>query len=356
MDEASKRIEDKNTESYIRWLKDATLEQLKVNGAYVDMSALEAVQDASNHGGVALVRSDKGLCGKGAQGCDTGGIYADESNGKVSFGPVPGYPQKNCTSCRWFYTGPAFLPGLINHWNTIHLNLGESGTQVLDLGKEVQELETVQYDCKKAGIPFADHARLTEVRQAYADCFDGNEKLAGDSMATLRLIVRCQHIITQAKIPDSGVDLIAVGGIDELAVSVKECGQLEQLLHAVVRSTVYVEPNIGKATLKLGCAMDRMLSMNGKNPVFFKLSERELSQAVIQMTKLLQAQSGSLANAVPVIEGIKTLEEIGLKHETDQLLQISSGGLALDVTNLISKHHTALLSTASSTLPSMVSA
>jgi hypothetical protein len=74
------------------------------------------------------------------------------------------------------------------------------------------------------------------------------------------------------------------------------------------------------------------------------------------MTKLLQAQSGSLANAVPVIEGIKTLEEIGLKHETDQLLQISSGGLALDVTNLISKHHTALLSTASSTLPSMVSA
>ena len=356
MDEASKRIEDSTAENYLRWLKDATLDQLKVNGAYVEMSALEAVKDASVHGGVALVRSDKGLCGKGAQGCDTGGIHIDETNGKVSFGPVPGYPQKNCTSCRWFYTGPAFLPGLINHWNTIHLNLGELGSQVLNLGKEVQELENAQYDCKKTGIAFPHHARLTEARQAYADCFDGNEKLAGDSMATLRLIVRCQHIIEQAKIPDSGIDLIAVGGVDELAVSVKECGQLEQLLHAVVRSTVHIEPNIGNATLRLGSALDRMLAMNDRKPVFFKLSERELSQTVVQMTKLLQAQSGSLANSVSVIEGIKTLEEIGWKYEMDQLLEINSAGLALEVSTLVSKRSSTLLGGADSTRPSMVSA
>ncbi|MGZ6250066.1 MAG: hypothetical protein ACXWMC_10670, partial [Syntrophales bacterium] len=71
---------------------------------------------------------------------------------------------------------------------------------------------------------------------------------------------------------------------------------------------------------------------------FFKLDDRELPVMVSHMIALLQAQAGSISRAVPYIEGVGRLADIGLGGETTQeILQIASAGIELRVAAIDSK-------------------
>ncbi|MBK8318819.1 MAG: hypothetical protein IPL05_09660 [Betaproteobacteria bacterium] len=94
MDSATKRINDTEVDNLLRWAKDATLGQLEVNTAYVDIAVLQAIKKAHKDGGGALIRTSLGLCAKGGEGCDTGGISFDQDTGDVSYREVPGYPSQ----------------------------------------------------------------------------------------------------------------------------------------------------------------------------------------------------------------------------------------------------------------------
>ena len=164
--------------------------------------------------------------------------------------------------------------------------------------------------------------------------YDRNEKLATDSLATMKLIVRCKHIVDEGKKADTGVVLVAVGGMDELTINVKECSELEQILTAALGSTIYIDEDAQKAVLQAGNAFDRMLVMNGKEPVFFKLKEQELPIVVGHMTNLLQAQAGSISRAVPFVEGAERLSEIGLLGSTNEILALASAGTPLHLSGM----------------------
>jgi hypothetical protein len=335
MDAASERLREEAIEqkNWIRWMSEASLKQLEVNCAAVDASVLHLVNDALSHSGAQLLRTNLGLCAKGGMGCDTGGVSVEEDTGSVSYGPVPGYPQqKNCVRCRWFLTGPAFLQALVHHWNLLHFNLGDTGHSYLQMSKEVAELESAALECQRVHRPFNEGSRLEDLRHALAVVYDGNEKLALDSLATMKLIVRCKHIIDAAKNHESGVVLVAVGGIDELTINVRECNELEQVLTTALGSTVFVDEDAHKAVLKAGNAFDRMLAMNGKEPIFFKLSDKELPTVVGHMTRLLQAYAGSIGRAVPFIEGAERLSGLGLFGDTEALLRLASAGTPLHLT------------------------
>jgi hypothetical protein len=337
MDAASERLRDETIEqqNYVRWMNEASLKQLEVNCAAVDMSVLHLVNDALTRGGAQLIRTNLGLCAKGGMACDSGGLSVEEGSGSVSYGPVPGYPQqKNCVRCRWFLTGPAFLQSLVHHWNLLHFNLGDTGQSYLHISNEVAELESAMLECQRMSRPFYDATRLEDLRHGLAVVYDGNEKLALDSLATMKLIVRCKHIIDAAKDHESGVVLVAVGGMDELTINVRECNELEQVLTAALGSTIFVDEDADKAVLKAGNAFDRMLAMNGKDPVFFKLNNGELPIVVAHMTRLLQAYAGSIGRAVPFIEGTERLSGLGLFGDTDELLRLASAGTPLQFTGI----------------------
>jgi hypothetical protein len=332
MDAASERLRDDTVEqqNWVRWMKEASLKQIEVNSATVDLSVLQAVKDAFGKGGSRLLRTNLGLCAKGGMECDNGGIIVDDNTGAVSYGPAPGYPQqKNCVRCRWFLTGPAFLQALVHHWNLLHFNLGDTGHRYLEISAEVAELESAMLDCQRLNVSFEHEAQLENLRHALSVVYDGNEKLAADSLATMKLIVRCKQIVDAAKDHNSGVILIAVGGMQEVTINVRECSELEQVLTAALGSTIYVDEDLHKAVLKAGNAFDRMLAMNGKDPVFFKLSETELPAVVSHMTRLLQAYTGSIGRAVPFVEGSELLSALGLFGETDEILRLASAGTPL---------------------------
>lgn len=330
MDAATKRLMVTEQESYARWLKDKTYQQLETHGAYYDPAAISAMMLAMQNG-ASLTKDDKGFCPKGGWGCDSGGVYVNEDTGKVTYGEVPGYPQKNCPRCRWFFTGPAFIDGLNNYWNNIQFQMGDVGERMVKLEGQITALEDEQFECQENGRPFLEQDKLNILRKIHQSEYEKNNKYAEDSSATFRLIARCTALAKSGP-QNGGVQLVAVGGLQDVHVAVEECDKLRQVLTAVAGSTVYPEHDVSKAVLQAGKAFDMMLARNGKEPVLFRLPDDELASVVQHITRLLAAEAGSIKDALPFIEGARQLKELGLDVNTEQLAREMVSGQVVHLT------------------------
>lgn len=330
MEEATKRLLENEQESMIHWMRDKTYDQLEANGVYYDPAAIQAVVQAMQSGGAPLVRDDKGLCSKSGWACDSGGVYVNEDTSKITYGEVPGYPQKNCVRCRWFFTGPAFIDGLQNHWNNIQLQMADVGERIVRLEGEIEELENEQYECQENDRPFLDRGELDTLRKVHQCEIEKNNKHAEDSQATYRLIARCRVLMEDSAQVD-GVRLVAVGALPEVQIAIEECTKMQQILSVIAGSSVYPEHDVSKAVLQAGKAFDMMLKRNGKEPVFFSLDDSEQQRVTQHMTRLLAATTGSIKNAVPFVEGVRRLSEIGLDINMNELAQAMATSPALSV-------------------------
>jgi Putative phage integrase len=324
MDAATKRLMVTEQENYGRWLKDKTYQQLEAHGAYYDPAAISAMMLAMQNG-ASLTKDDKGFCPKGGWGCDSGGAYVNEDTGRVTYGEVPGYPQKNCPRCRWFFTGPAFLDGLNNHWNNIQLQMGDVSERIVKLEGQITAFEDEQFECQENGRPFLEQDKLNTLRKIHQSEYEKNNKYAEDSNATFRLIARCT-VLARSGSQDDGVHLVAVGSLQDVRVSIDDCDKLRQVLTSVAGSTVYPEHDVSKAVLQAGKAFDMMLARNGKTPVLFRLPDDELADVVQHITRLLAAEAGSIKDALPFIEGARQLAELGLDLNIEQLAQEMASG------------------------------
>ena len=317
MDVATKRLMVNEQENYARWLKDKTYEQMEASAAFNDPAAIRAVMQAMQNG-TTLVKDDKGFCPKGGWGCDSGGVYVNDDTGRVTYGEVPGYPQKNCPRCRWFLTGPAFIDGLNNHWNHIQLQMGDVGERVARLEGQLISLEDQQFECQENDLPFLEQDQIATLRKIYQAEVEKNNRHAEDSSATYRLIARCTTLAKGSQESD-GLQLVAVGALQDVHIAIDECIKLQQVLNAVAGSTVYPEHDVSKAVLQAGKAYDMMLARNGKEPVFFQLSDEELPAVVAHMTRLLATEAGSIKDVLPFVEGARRLAELGLDLDLEAL-------------------------------------
>lgn len=324
MDAATKRLMVNEQENYARWLKDKTYEQMEASAAFNDPAAIRAVMQAMQNG-TSLVKDDKGFCPKGGWGCDSGGVYVNDDTGKVTYGEVPGYPQKNCPRCRWFLTGPAFIDGLNNHWNHIQLQMGDVGERVAKFEGQLISLEDQQFECQENDLPFMEQDQLNTLRKIYQAEVEKNNKHAEDSSATYRLIARCTTLAKGSQESD-GIQLVAVGALQDVHIAIDECTKLQQVLNAVAGSTVYPEHDVSKAVLQAGNAYDMMLENNGKKPVFFRLSDEDKLSVVAHMTRLLATEAGSIKDALPFVEGARRLGELGLDLDMEQLAREMASG------------------------------
>lgn len=324
MDAATKRLMVNEQENYARWLKDKSYEQLEASAAFNDPAAIRAVMLVMQ-GGASLVKDDKGFCPKGGWGCDSGGVHVNNDTGRITYGEVPGYPQKNCPRCRWLFTGPAFIDGLNNHWNHIQLQMGDIGERVAKLEGQIISLEDQQYECQENDLPFMEQDQLASLRKIYQAEVEKNNKLAEDSSATYRLIARCA-ILAKGSQESDGIQLVAVGALQDVHIAIDECTKLQQVLNAVAGSTVYPEHDVSKAMLQAGKAYDMMLARNGKEPVFFQLSDEELPSVVAHTTRLLATEAGSIKDALPFVEGARRLAELGLDLDLEALAREMAAG------------------------------
>jgi len=323
MNQAEKSILENDKNAFDRFIRDAKYEQLETSVAANDPIAYQAVINAQKSG-ASIIISDKGICPKGCFGCDSGGAYVNDDTDKITYGVVPGFPEQNCVRCRWFVTSPAFLPGLVHHFNIIGYNMGETGKRVIKYQHDIELLENEKYECELNGTIFTKHHGLLKYEQLYAQEIQKNDKLANDYNATLRLIDKCMKLIKEIS-SDDGLQLVTVGSISDVGISINNVEHdLEQLQIICNGAELFPETDASKAVLQRSQIIDLTLKNNKKMPVMFSLTEEEQLIAGNQFMRLLINRAGSLKDAIPYAIGRKKLEEIGFKNEfVDELKSVT---------------------------------
>ena len=325
--EAQNKLNKKEIESYERFLRDNGLEEIKNNSAINDNIAYEAFVNARESGGASIMVGDKGICPKGNFGCDCGGISINDDTGKTTYGPVPGYPEMNCVRCRWFITGPAFLPGLVHHINVIGYNISETSKRMLEFQDKIEELEDEKIDCEYDNQIFTKENELLKYTELKKQEVLKNDKLALDYSSTYRLISKCIQLVDNAPSDsEESVQLVTVASENDIKLSVRNAElEFEQLQVICNGAEIFPETDASKAILKRSQIIDLTLSKNGKQPVMFALTEKEQLIAGNQFMRILVnkiesmkklSKSESFQEAVLYAEGRKQLSEIGITDET----------------------------------------
>lgn len=323
MKKADTEILKQDQESFERFIKDAKYKQLEIGSAVNDTAAYDAVLNAQKSK-ASIVMSDKGICPKGCFGCDTGGTYVNDETDKVTYGPVQGYPAHNCVRCRWFITGPAFLPGLVNHFNVLSYEMSETFKRVTRYQKESEELENSKYKAEQHGEIFEQYEELLKYDQLLQQELQKGDDIANNLNATLRLIDKCQKISKSGNDNDSSsTQLVSVGTVQDVGFMLEsEADKMHQLQAICNGAELFPETDASKALLKRSQIIDMTLLFNKKQPVMFTLSEEEQLLAGNQFMRLLIKRAGSLKEAIPYAIGRKKLEEIGIHNEFEKELKI----------------------------------
>ena len=325
--EAQNKLNEKEIEAYERFMRENGLEEIKNNSAINDNIAYEAFINARESGGASIMVGDKGICPKGNFGCDCGGISINDDTGKTTYGPVPGYPEMNCVRCRWFITGPAFLPGLVHHINVIGYNISETSKRMLEFQDKIEELEDEKIDCEYDNQIFTKENELLKYTELKKQEVLKNDKLALDYSSTYRLISKCIQLVDNAPSDsEESVQLVTVASENDIKLSVRNAElEFEQLQVICNGAEIFPETDASKAILKRSQIIDLTLSKNGKQPVMFALTEKEQLVAGNQFMRILVNKiesmkkldkNESFQEAVLYAEGRKQLSEIGITDET----------------------------------------
>jgi Ni2+-binding GTPase involved in maturation of urease and hydrogenase len=111
-------------------------------------------------------------------------------------GPAPG-EAKNCVRCRFFITGPAFLAGLVAHFNAIIDKLQEASQRYRVLQGDIKRLADEQIAAEQQGKPFAQVSERDLAHERLAQCAMEVDHLAQDGHATYALVERCRALLNQ---------------------------------------------------------------------------------------------------------------------------------------------------------------
>lgn len=323
MKKADTEILKQDQESFERFIRDAKYKQLEIGAAVNDTAAYDAVLSAQKSK-ASIVMSDKGICPKGCFGCDTGGTYVNDDTDKVTYGPVQGYPAHNCVRCRWFITGPAFLPGLVNHFNVLSYEMAETSKRVTRYQNKTEELENSKYEAEQHGEIFEQYEDLLNYEQLLQQELQKGDDIANNLNATLRLIDKCHKISKSGNDNDSSsTQLVPVGTVQDVGFLLEaEADEMHQLQAICNGAELFPETDASKALLKRSQIIDMTLLFNKKQPVMFTLSDEEQLLAGNQFMRLLIKRAGSLKEAIPYAIGRKKLEEIGIHNEFEKELKI----------------------------------
>lgn len=329
MNEAEKRVLENEEASYRRFLMEKNYKEIEQRFAFNSADALKAVIQQSSTAG--LMFEDKGLCPVGGGLCDIGGEIQREcktDSSKNQYAPVAGYPQeRNCVRCRFFLTGPGFIPGLQAHFNWISHKVTECANRYTQFEGQVRKLEDIRIECEKSGAVFTQHAELEKINRYYEEEAEKANKLLTDFQAVIRLIEKCISILNSNAHDE--LSLVATGDLSDIKYALCETeSEFYQLEVICENAVIYPEVDAGKATLRRSQILDAMLQMNGREPIFFTLNEELQLQVGNEVMKMIQARTGSIKAAVEFAECRRLLVEIGLLDELVSLIDDKSAGMA----------------------------
>ena len=329
MQEAEKRIIENESASYRRFLMEKSYKEIEERFAFNSTDAINAVSQQSSS--ASLVFEDKGICPVGGGLCSIGGDVVRECQtdpSKNVYSPVSGYPQeRNCVRCRFFLTGPSFLPGLQAHFNWVSYKATECSERYVGLERQVKALEDVRLVCEEGDMLFTQHKDLERINRYYEEETEKANKILSDFQAVIRLIDRCMVLVNSND--KDGIRLVAAGGVSDIKYALCETeSEMYQLEVVCEDAVIYPDIDAGKATLRRSQILDAMLQMNGRPPLFFKLNPEQQLHVGNEVMKLIQRRAGSIKNAVEFAECKRLLNDVGILDEAVSLIEEKTAGLA----------------------------
>ncbi|UUZ77309.1 hypothetical protein LP414_08555 [Polaromonas sp. P1(28)-13] len=142
--------------------------------------------------------------------------------------------------CRFFLTGPAFLPGLQAHFNAVSYEAHERSERHNDLHEEVTLMENRRADCERDRQLFTETRELERLSQRYEAETEAMGMLVNDMQATHYLIARSLEIMKDAN--KDGVQLVAFGEMSDIKVAFTETpSELHQIEVLCENAVIYPE-------------------------------------------------------------------------------------------------------------------
>ena len=129
------------------------------------------------------------------------------------------------------FTGPAFLPGLVNHFNVLSYEMSETSKRVTRYQNESEELENSKYEAEQHGEIFEHYEELLKYEQLLQQELQKGDDIANNLNATLRLIDKCQKISKSGNDNDSSsTQLVPVGTVQDVGFLLEsEADEMYQL-------------------------------------------------------------------------------------------------------------------------------
>lgn len=321
LEEAEKAALEADQKNHLRFLNDSTFDQVSARFASMSVDGLKVA--IKNKSRAMFVVEDKGICPVGGGMCDVGGSPIGDKQSDIVFGPVPGYPnERNCVRCRFFITGPAFLPGMVAHFNALSYAAHETSERHNTFQEEVTLMENRRADCQTSGQLFTEGRELERLYQRYEAEAEALGKLVNDMQACNHLIGRSIQILEAEK--KEGMALVAAGALQDVKAGFVETpSELYQLEVLCENAVIYPATDARKPVLRRSQLLDCMLMANNMAPVMLKLSERQQHLVGNAVMELIQARAGSLQNALEYVEGMRRLSELGIVE--DNVHTLASG-------------------------------
>ncbi|MEI8353957.1 MAG: VPA1269 family protein, partial [Lentisphaerota bacterium] len=288
MEDAHSALEEKSKESLRLFLKDASLSQIQAKAVYNNGDSLAAA--LANRNPIGWEPRSCGLCLVGGNtvrsdepgavgGCWNGGeqindvkSYSARIYGSVSHGP------ENCPRCRWFVTDASYLPELNAQFNQVSYKAHQAASLAVKIEGELHALRDDEYFSVEKGRPFTRQAELQQLERRYEKQRVEADEYAKDYIAVFNLIHRIVEIENGRGDGDDGQKLIAVGKIEDLAVSMKFIETSSELLHlSLLCDDAEVYPDLlddlrkTPAIYDRSIALSRMLLKKGYKPVLMEM-------------------------------------------------------------------------------------
>ena len=315
--EAQRRIGIEEQRNFVRFLQSAEHKSLTSLVASNDATGVRALEE--NTPGSWIV-GDKGICPVGGVMCEKGGPKLTSNVQLSDYAPTPG-GARNCIRCRFFVTGPAFLGGLVAHFNAV-------GVQLLAAAERFRASEAAIRALEDEVASAAGQPQSTSLMADLHAAHDRRERemlyvdeLSHNLHAIYGLTERCRAVMAkEAPAPSDGqLNLVLVGDQTDLEAAIQMTTDFE-LVNAVCQvARVYPANDATLANLRRSRLLDAMLARNGSQPIFATLSEDEALSVGNEFVNLLVKRLGP-ADTVAVMEGRRMLEAAGITKDIEALL------------------------------------
>lgn len=267
--------------------------------------------------------------------CDVGGVKLRPDRKGSDYAPVPGYPrERNCIRCRFFLTGPAWLPALNAKFNHIAYQAMLAAERYNNFTEQVAALEERRAECEVTGRLFTgafDLEKKSALLEAETQTLD---RWVTDLQSIQRLILRCIEINKNAA--NDGLQLVATGSLFDIqaALTITE-SELHSIEVQCRNAVIYPEIDGRQPTIRRSQLLDTLLHVNKKPLLFSRLSVEQQLQAGNAMMKLIEARAGSLENAVQFVEAQGRLKELGIVDDDLMATMASIGGQGMAMSQIL---------------------